>query len=67
MTISFEVVDVETKEDFKNLWHRGNSKSYRRLMKYFISYTRHLFIHLISMTYINNFLLWNIVSHIEKK
>jgi hypothetical protein len=55
MTISLEVVDVEAKDHFKNLLHRGNSKSYIRLLKYSISYTRHLFIHSISITYTINF------------
>jgi len=46
MTISLEVVDVEAKDHFKNLLHRGNSKSYIRLLKYSISYIRHLFFYL---------------------
>jgi hypothetical protein len=44
----------------------GNSKSYRRLDKYLMSYIRQLFLSIKTMCYRLYFSLQNIISHIEK-
>jgi hypothetical protein len=44
----------------------GNSKSYRRLDKYLMSYIRQLFLSIKTMCYALYFSLQNIISHIEK-